>query len=30
MELTRDSVEYLAGVPGSRAPIKPPMTGKVA
>jgi ABC-2 type transport system ATP-binding protein len=30
MELTRDSVEYLAGVPGSRAPIIPPMTGKVA
>ncbi|MEY2468401.1 MAG: type transport system ATP-binding protein [Actinomycetota bacterium] len=30
MELTRDSVEYLAGVPGSRAPIVPPKTGKVA
>jgi ABC-2 type transport system ATP-binding protein len=30
MELTRDSVEYLAGVPGSRAPIIPPMAGKVA
>ncbi|MDP1793451.1 MAG: ATP-binding cassette domain-containing protein [Acidimicrobiales bacterium] len=30
MELTRDSVEYLAGVPGSRAPIIPPLAGKVA
>jgi ABC-2 type transport system ATP-binding protein len=30
MELTRDSVEYLAGVPGSRAPIIPPIKGKVA
>ncbi|MEY2473650.1 MAG: type transport system ATP-binding protein [Actinomycetota bacterium] len=30
MELTRDSVEYLAGVPGSRAPVVPPMKGKVA
>jgi ABC-2 type transport system ATP-binding protein len=28
MELTRDSVEYLAGVPGSRAPIIPPLVGK--
>lgn len=30
MELTRDSVEYLAGVPGSRAPVVPPITEKVA
>jgi ABC-2 type transport system ATP-binding protein len=30
MELTRDSVEYLAGVPGSRAPIVPAKPGKVA
>jgi ABC-2 type transport system ATP-binding protein len=28
MELTRDSVEYLAGVPGSRAPIITPLVGK--
>jgi ABC-2 type transport system ATP-binding protein len=30
MELTRDSVEYLAGVPGSTAPVIPPINGKVA
>lgn len=30
LELTHDSVEYLAGVPGSRAPIVPSLPGKVA
>ena len=30
MELTRDSVEYLAGVPGSKAPVVPEFAGKVA
>jgi ABC-2 type transport system ATP-binding protein len=29
MELTRDSVEYLAGVPGSTAPVIPPLAGSV-
>jgi ABC-2 type transport system ATP-binding protein len=30
MELTRDSLEYQAGVPGARAPIIPPLDTKVA
>ena len=30
LELTHDSVEYLAGVPGSRAPIVPTIPGRVA